>query len=183
MLPFFLNTLQKNSLIFFFLIIVPLRGYVLPQLLENISFNIIKHVENVSYESIKINRIVINFKIDEENKVWLLGCSSLRLNKDLLPFQKLHSNLTPVYEPTNLIIEVFFPSLHPRFLLLLIFLLPLPPLVSLLLFISFSSISSSSFFSFCLWFFFSSNFPLFFIFRFQRKLKILVWLYRTPLLW
>ena len=44
--------------------ITPLRGYLLANQLENISFILIKHISNVTFEKLNLNRIIMNFKID-----------------------------------------------------------------------------------------------------------------------
>eukprot|EP01017_Pseudomicrothorax_dubius_P043505 TRINITY_DN7260_c0_g3_i2.p1 TRINITY_DN7260_c0_g3~~TRINITY_DN7260_c0_g3_i2.p1 ORF type:complete len:459 (-),score=75.03 TRINITY_DN7260_c0_g3_i2:156-1532(-) len=41
-------------------------------------FNIVQHVSNVSFEHTKISRLVLNFKLDDKDNVWLLYCSTLR---------------------------------------------------------------------------------------------------------
>jgi hypothetical protein len=41
----------------------PLRGYLLPNLLENYCANIAQHVANVSLDLLVINRMVCDFKV------------------------------------------------------------------------------------------------------------------------
>ncbi|CDW88079.1 UNKNOWN [Stylonychia lemnae] len=41
--------------------------------------DISQHISNVTFEKIRPNRMVLNFKIDKNDKIWLLWCSSLRI--------------------------------------------------------------------------------------------------------
>ena len=76
--------------------VVPLRGSHLPQRLQTIANSISQHISNVTFEKIRPNRMVLNFKIDKSDRLWLLWCSSLRIegktykSKDL---QTLERNL------------------------------------------------------------------------------------------
>jgi hypothetical protein len=40
------------------------------------------HISNVSFERIKPNRMVNNYKVDKDGKVWFLWCSSMRLESN-----------------------------------------------------------------------------------------------------
>jgi len=59
----------------------PLRGYVLPNKVQRICANISQHVQNVSFESILIARMILHFKVDENSRIWLLLCTSLRVDQ------------------------------------------------------------------------------------------------------
>eukprot|EP00347_Sterkiella_histriomuscorum_P002771 403366863 len=57
----------------------PLRGSHLPQKLQTMANSISQHISNVTFEKIRPNRMVLNFKIDKDDRIWLLWCSSLRI--------------------------------------------------------------------------------------------------------
>ena len=54
-------------------------GNSLPDRLEKIGNSISSHISNVTLERIKIVRMVLNFKITNNDTIILLWCSSLRL--------------------------------------------------------------------------------------------------------
>jgi hypothetical protein len=41
--------------------------------------NIVKHIQEVSGGNIQIIRMVLYFKIDEENRIWLLFCTGIKV--------------------------------------------------------------------------------------------------------
>jgi len=43
--------------------------------------DIFQHVQNVSFESILIARMILHFKVDENSRIWLLLCTSLRIDQ------------------------------------------------------------------------------------------------------
>jgi hypothetical protein len=45
----------------------------------NISNTMSNHISNVTFERIKPNRMVNNYKIDNNNQIWFLWCSSMRI--------------------------------------------------------------------------------------------------------
>lgn len=71
-------------------ILLPLRGTVLAGKVEKICNEMVRHIEDVtaenSHESIKghvfleVARMVANFKIDGNGKIWILWTNSIRLN-------------------------------------------------------------------------------------------------------
>lgn len=67
-----------------------------------------KHILNVTYERIKINRMICNFKIDNNEKIWFLFCTSIRTEtrqKSAFYAEKLCTN---IYECPNIDIQVHF---------------------------------------------------------------------------
>lgn len=58
--------------------VVPLRGQVLGEKLVKIGCGVAQHISNVTYDKIRISRMVLNFRVDKNDKVWFLWCSSLR---------------------------------------------------------------------------------------------------------
>ena len=61
----------------------PMRGNNLPDRIEKIGNSIASHISNVSLERIKIVRMILNFKVTEDDRISLLWCSSLRLENTL----------------------------------------------------------------------------------------------------
>ena len=59
--------------------IVPLRGSNIPQRLQTVANSISQHISNVTFEKVKPNRMILNLKIDSKDRIWLLWCSSLRI--------------------------------------------------------------------------------------------------------
>ena len=57
----------------------PLRGSVLPSQVQRTCENVVSHVAEVSYQKLRIRRMVLNFKVDARDRVWLLWSSSIRL--------------------------------------------------------------------------------------------------------
>jgi len=55
------------------------RGHYLPTKVQLLHESIVRHVAEVSFHKFKINRMVLNFKVDAKDQLWLLWCSSLRL--------------------------------------------------------------------------------------------------------
>jgi len=51
---------------------------LIPNRLKNIANSIAQHVANVSFDKLIPTRMILNLKIDEQDRAWLLWCSSLR---------------------------------------------------------------------------------------------------------
>ena len=67
-------------------------GNNLPDRLEKIGNSISTHISNVTLERIKIARMVLNFKITNNETIILLWCSSLRLENTLDKKYKNNTN-------------------------------------------------------------------------------------------
>ena len=63
--------------------IEPLKGSNLPDRIEKIGTSIANHVSNITLEKIKIIRMILNFKIDKNDRILFLWCSSLRIENRL----------------------------------------------------------------------------------------------------
>ena len=63
--------------------IEPLKGSNLPDRIEKIGMSIANHVSNITLEKIKIVRMILNFKIDKNDRILFLWCSSLRIENRL----------------------------------------------------------------------------------------------------
>ncbi|GBG29825.1 Small glutamine-rich tetratricopeptide repeat-containing protein beta [Hondaea fermentalgiana] len=57
----------------------PVRGAHLPLAIQRVCEDIVNHVAEVSFRKFSISRMAANFKVDGNDRVWLLWCSSLRL--------------------------------------------------------------------------------------------------------
>jgi len=66
----------------------PVRGIYLPSRLQTICDSIVDHVMRTSSQHYRISRMVLNFKLDHNNKLWLLWCSSMRLAADKYAVKK-----------------------------------------------------------------------------------------------
>ena len=60
----------------------PLRGNVLPSQVQRVCEMIVEHVGEVSFMKHRIRRMVLNFKVDSKDRLWLLWSSSIRLDPD-----------------------------------------------------------------------------------------------------
>jgi len=60
-----------------------IRGNNLPDRFEKIGSNISSHISNITLERIKIVRMILNFKIGKNDKIYFLWCSSLRIENFL----------------------------------------------------------------------------------------------------
>ena len=61
--------------------IEPLKGRLLPEKMQQIALNIAEHVSNITLEKIKIIRMILNFKVDKNDRIIFLWCSSLRIEQ------------------------------------------------------------------------------------------------------
>lgn len=61
--------------------ITPVRGTLLPDKIQQLCWGIVSHVRTTSHEHQHISRLLLNFKCDDNDQVWLLWCSSVRLSQ------------------------------------------------------------------------------------------------------
>jgi hypothetical protein len=65
----------------------PLRGSVLAGQIQRACDSLVAHVCDVSFNSIQISRMAINFKVDSRDKVWMLFTTSIRCKEtQTIPF-------------------------------------------------------------------------------------------------
>mmetsp|Transcript_47542 Transcript_47542/g.152345 ORF Transcript_47542/g.152345 Transcript_47542/m.152345 type:complete len:588 (-) Transcript_47542:122-1885(-) len=64
---------------------VPLSGQALASTVQRACNRIVEHVYESSGTEYRISRMVVNFKVDKEGRLWFLWCSSLRLGGDNPP--------------------------------------------------------------------------------------------------
>jgi hypothetical protein len=58
----------------------PLRGPVLAGQIQKLCESCVTHISEVTFAQKDVTRIVINFKVDSRDKIWLLYTTSIRLN-------------------------------------------------------------------------------------------------------
>eukprot|EP00515_Schizochytrium_aggregatum_P014615 CAMPEP_0202089550 /NCGR_PEP_ID=MMETSP0964-20121228/41396_1 /ASSEMBLY_ACC=CAM_ASM_000500 /TAXON_ID=4773 /ORGANISM="Schizochytrium aggregatum, Strain ATCC28209" /LENGTH=909 /DNA_ID=CAMNT_0048657643 /DNA_START=1 /DNA_END=2730 /DNA_ORIENTATION=- len=59
----------------------PVRGSILPISVQEVCKSVVTHVSEVSFRKCNISRMALNFKVDGEDRIWLLWCTSLRLER------------------------------------------------------------------------------------------------------
>jgi hypothetical protein len=60
----------------------PIKGNHLPDRIEKIANSIVSHISNITLERIKIIRMILNFKITNNDNILFLWCSSLRIENN-----------------------------------------------------------------------------------------------------
>ena len=56
----------------------PLRGPVLAGQIQKICESLVTHISEVTFSQLQVSRMVINFKVDSQDKIWLLYTTSIR---------------------------------------------------------------------------------------------------------
>ena len=64
-------------------VLIPMSGNVLSTQLERLCSCIAEHMHLASQQMYKVNSMVLTFKIDSEDRVWLLWCEQLEVGDDL----------------------------------------------------------------------------------------------------
>lgn len=57
----------------------PVKGTILPAEVQRLCETVVQHVAEVSFQKYQISRMVLYFRVDANDRVWLLYCSSMRL--------------------------------------------------------------------------------------------------------
>lgn len=86
-----------------------IKGNNIPDRIEKIGMNIASHIANITLERIKIVRMVLNFKVTNDDKIVFLWCSSLRIDnsldkkKDIVEsYKEPDINKIKLYVPDNI---------------------------------------------------------------------------------
>mmetsp|Transcript_42098 Transcript_42098/g.51074 ORF Transcript_42098/g.51074 Transcript_42098/m.51074 type:complete len:853 (+) Transcript_42098:117-2675(+) len=82
----------------------PLTGSSFAAQIQFVCNSIVEHVYEVSNRRYRISRMICNFKLDADNKLWFLWCSSLRLAKNdqtARPAQPVNLNPNFVVKPKS----------------------------------------------------------------------------------
>eukprot|EP00961_Rhodomonas_salina_P207918 2806059-Rhodomonas_salina.3 len=64
-------------------VLIPMSGNVLAKQLERLCDTIAEHLHLASQQQYKVSSMVINFKIDNEDRVWLLWCEQLEVQDEM----------------------------------------------------------------------------------------------------
>ncbi|DBA04069.1 TPA: hypothetical protein N0F65_009416 [Lagenidium giganteum] len=85
----------------------PVRGAMLPGEIQRLCEQVVDHVTQVSYHKYRISRMVLHLKVDADDKIWLLWCSSLRL----LNLHALSNASTPIVpRPLDMVSDATVPT-------------------------------------------------------------------------
>ena len=57
----------------------PVRGSILPSSVQRLCSSLVNHVGEVSFQKHKIKRLAVNLKVDPNDKIWFLWCTSCRV--------------------------------------------------------------------------------------------------------
>ena len=57
----------------------PVRGSILPSQVQRLCSSLVNHVAEVSFQKHKIKRMAVNMKVDPNDKIWFMWCSSCRV--------------------------------------------------------------------------------------------------------
>ena len=59
----------------------PVRGSILPSSVQRLCSSLVNHVGEVSFQKHKIKRLAVNLKVDPNDKIWFLWCTSCRVER------------------------------------------------------------------------------------------------------
>jgi len=62
--------------------ITPVRGQLMPESIQQLCANLVSHVRAASPARPQVSRILLHLKTDEQDNLWLLWCSSVRLGEE-----------------------------------------------------------------------------------------------------
>ncbi|GMF12727.1 unnamed protein product [Phytophthora lilii] len=71
----------------------PVRGSMLPGMVQQLCERVVDHVTRVSYHKFRIARMVLRLQVDADDRLWLLWSSSLRLQPPLAPATPLSPDM------------------------------------------------------------------------------------------
>ncbi len=78
----------------------PLRGPVLAGQIQKMCENIVTHISEVTFSQKEVTRMVLNFKVDSRDKIWLMYSTSIRLN-DMMDVNMGTTSSTGLNVPTK----------------------------------------------------------------------------------
>ena len=79
----------------------PLRGDMLPASVQSLCDTVVAHVGEVSFQKQQIARMVLNFKVDSRDRIWLLYSTSIRLASEMMASRGM-SGTRQVAAPLNI---------------------------------------------------------------------------------
>ncbi|KAL3671700.1 hypothetical protein V7S43_003610 [Phytophthora oleae] len=92
----------------------PVRGSILPGMVQQLCERVVDHVTRVSYHKFRIARMVLRLQIDAEDRLWLLWSSSLRLQPPLTLSTMLAPDI-PTGEPSIRPLDIVSDAKVPMF--------------------------------------------------------------------
>ncbi|CAG9334238.1 unnamed protein product [Blepharisma stoltei] len=98
----------------YFVEATPLRGNDIPRKLQENCDSIVSHVSAVSFEKLKIARMVVHFRIDSKMRLWLLCATSLRFSTDahMLPIDlNAEMGIPKILNPKKLTVDFKNPAI------------------------------------------------------------------------
>ncbi|KAG7389603.1 hypothetical protein PHYPSEUDO_010000 [Phytophthora pseudosyringae] len=93
----------------------PVRGSMLPGMVQQLCERVVDHVTRVSYHKFRISRMVLRLQIDAEDRLWLLWSSSLRLQPPLAPSTTMLASDTPTGEADTRPLDIVSDAKVPTF--------------------------------------------------------------------
>ncbi|GMF47405.1 unnamed protein product [Phytophthora fragariaefolia] len=92
----------------------PVRGSMLPGMVQQLCERVVDHVTRVSYHKFRIARMVLRLQVDADDRLWLLWSSSLRLQPPLAPTTMITPDM-PTGEPTIRPLDIVSDAKVPMF--------------------------------------------------------------------
>ncbi|KAF1775582.1 hypothetical protein GQ600_3854 [Phytophthora cactorum] len=89
----------------------PVRGSMLPGMVQQLCERVVDHVTRVSYHKFRIARMVLRLQVDADDRLWLLWSSSLRLQP---PLAATTSDM-PIGEPSIRPLDIVSDAKVPMF--------------------------------------------------------------------
>ncbi|ETM47739.1 hypothetical protein L914_07611 [Phytophthora nicotianae] len=89
----------------------PVRGSMLPGMVQQLCERVVDHVTRVSYHKFRIARMVLRLQVDSDDRLWLLWSSSLRLQP---PLAAITSDM-PINEPSIRPLDIVSDAKVPLF--------------------------------------------------------------------
>eukprot|EP00747_Dinoflagellata_sp_TGD_P211710 gnl/TRDRNA2_/TRDRNA2_84911_c0_seq1.p1 gnl/TRDRNA2_/TRDRNA2_84911_c0~~gnl/TRDRNA2_/TRDRNA2_84911_c0_seq1.p1 ORF type:complete len:828 (+),score=147.93 gnl/TRDRNA2_/TRDRNA2_84911_c0_seq1:79-2562(+) len=86
--------------------IMPVRGPGLATKVHEIADSIVQHVAAVTNDTTKVSRMALNFKVDENDRLWLLFASSVRLHDEFEARSPLGQGMCNTPLEVNTVLQV-----------------------------------------------------------------------------
>lgn len=83
--------------------VTPVRGRGIVMQVHDVADDIVQHIAAVTGDRAKINRMALNFKVDDRDRLWLMFPSSIRLKHDSKMSKLLHSSSGQLTEATAIL--------------------------------------------------------------------------------
>ncbi|KAH7474667.1 uncharacterized protein KRP23_8790 [Phytophthora ramorum] len=93
----------------------PVRGSMLPGMVQQLCERVVDHVTRVSYHKFRIARMVLRIQVDVDDRLWLLWSSSLRLQPLLGIVSTMITSDTPTGEPAIRPLDIVSDAKVPAF--------------------------------------------------------------------